>query len=202
MASAILALVSIVRNQNNSSENDNKSKLTLSKIEKKVEQKVGEKALTLKNVIAKNINHQEETAAQQNTNETILTQDRNYTEKELLDMSEDSFRDLVKDTERRLPKLSDIKKLPPGVLHRTPEIIIQAGRDLGVLKEILKNHESYERVAIPFYNSCAKNEASPTPVRALCLTNLIEIKKKNGTKINLKEFPSQLIELSKMVTDL
>ena len=60
MASAILALVSIVRNQNNSSENDNKSKLTLSKIEKKVEQKVGEKALTLKNVIAKNINHQEE----------------------------------------------------------------------------------------------------------------------------------------------
>ena len=197
-ASALLALVSIVRKDNNSNENDNKSKLTLQKVEQKVE----EKALTLKSTLEKNLKHQEEVANSQNNNETVLTLDRHFTEQEILEMNEGSFTELIKDTQRRLPKLSDIKKLPPGVLHRTPEIIIQAGRDLGVIKEVLKVHESFERVAVPFYNSCAKNQESPTPVRALCLTNLIFIKKKNGAKINLNEFPSQLVELSKMVTDI
>ena len=109
---------------------------------------------------------------------------------------------LLKETEFRLPKLTDIKKLPAGVLHHTPPIILQAGRDLGVIKEILKVHESFERVATPFYMTCAKNNEGTTPVRALCLTNLIVIKKKNNQNINLKEFPERLIELSRIITDI
>lgn len=157
----------------------------------------------LQDLIKKNLAKQEELAqAPETETGSVLMQERTYTEAEINEMSEPQFEELLKDTERKLPKLSDLKKLPAGALHRTPPVVIQAGRDLGVIKEVLKVHESYERVAAPFYNSCARNEEGVTPVRALCLTNLIEIKKKNRENLNLKEFPNQLIELSKMVTEL
>ena len=46
---------------------------------------------------------------------------------------------------------------------------------LGLLKEVINAHEDYELEAMEFYKKCAEKEDSPTPVRALCLTNLIEI---------------------------
>ena len=180
-----MAAVSFYLNHNKLNvQNDNKSKLTLEKVEEKAEQKVS----GFKAVMEKNLANQEKIAIAQTASDNVLTQDRSFTELEIKEMTEEKFIDLLKDTQRRLPKISDIKKLPPGVLHRTPEIIIQAGRDLGVLKEVLKVHESYERDAFPFYKNCAKNAEGPTPLRALCLTNLIEIKKKNGENLNLKEY--------------
>lgn len=174
--------------------NETKSKLT--------EDEVAPKKATLKDLIKKNLTKQEEVAEAQIGSGNVLTQERNYTEAEINEMSEEKFVSLLKDTERKMPKKTDLKQLPAGALHRTPPIVIQAGRDLGVIKEVLKVHESYERVAAPFYKSCAKSEEGVTPVRALCLTNLIEIKKKNGESLNLKEFPDQIIELSKMVTEI
>ncbi len=156
----------------------------------------------LKELIKKNLGKQEEVAQAQTGSANLLTQERTFTEAEINDMTEEQFTALVQDTERKLPKLSDIKQLPAGALHMTPPIVIQAGRDLGVIKEVLNVHESYSRVALPFYKSCAKNDEGVTPVRALCLTNLIEIKKKNGESVNLKEYPEKLIELTKMVTEI
>jgi hypothetical protein len=132
----------------------------------------------------------------------LITKERQYTEIELSEMSELQFTELLKDTQRRLPKLSDIKKIPEGALHHTPELVMEAGRNLGVIKEVLKTHESYEKVALPFYFECAKNEEGSTPVRALCLTNLIELHKKIKKPLNLKDFPSQVVELSRLVTDI
>ena len=132
----------------------------------------------------------------------FITKERQYTEIELSQMSELQFTELLKETQRRLPKLSDIKKIPEGALHHTPELVMEAGRNLGVIKEVLKSHESYEKVALPFYFECAKNEEGSTPVRALCLTNLIELHRKIKKPLNLKEFPSQVVELSRLVTDI
>ena len=132
----------------------------------------------------------------------LVSKERVYTEIELSQMSEVQFVELLKETQRRLPKLSDIKKIPEGALHHTPELVMEAGRNLGVIKEVLKSHESYEKVALPFYSECAKNDEGSTPVRALCLTNLIELHKKIKKPINLKEFPSQVVELSRLVTDM
>lgn len=174
--------------------NDNKSKLTLLNTAKKLP--------VLDTIIQQNLAKQQEASMKLASNDVLLEQERVYTEQELNEMTEETFIALLKDTENRLPKRSDIKQIPSGALHRTPEIIIQAGRDLGLIKEILKIHESYERVALTFYKSCAKNEEGTTPVRALCLTDLIQIKKKNGQSININEFPTQLVELSKMVTDI
>lgn len=133
---------------------------------------------------------------------SVLSQERFYTEKEIQTMTEDQFSNLLKEVASRLPKLSDIKKIPIEALHHTPAPVLQAGKELGLIKEVLKIHESYENLALGFYQTCALNKESPTPVRALCLTNLVEIKRKKGETINKKLFSKEIIELSKMVTDL
>lgn len=133
---------------------------------------------------------------------SVLSQERFYTEKEIQTMTEDQFSNLLKEVASRLPKLSDIKKIPIEALHHTPAPVLQAGKELGLIKEVLKIHESYENLAVGFYQTCALNKESPTPVRALCLTNLVEIKRKKGETINKKLFSKEIIELSKMVTDL
>ena len=194
----VIGTVLYLNFKNSESLNDNKSKLTLMNITKSSAQKIP----MIKTLIAKNLNKQNELAEAQVNGQNVLTVERVYTELEINEMTEEKFVELLKDTERRLPKLSDIKQLPPGALHRTPPIVIEAGRDLGVIKEVLKVHESFEREASQFYKNCALNNSGVTPVRALCLTNLIVIKKKNNEDLNLKDYPIQLIELSKMITDL
>ncbi|MFA6237630.1 MAG: hypothetical protein WC635_09920 [Bacteriovorax sp.] len=174
--------------------NDNKYKLTLINSAKKIP--------VLKTVIQQNLEKQQAMPLPKDSTEIVLQSERVYTEQELGEMSEEQFVSLLKDIELRLPKLSDIKQLPAGALHRTPPAVIQAGRELGLIKEILKMHESYENMAAPFYKSCAKNNHGTTPVRALCLTNLIEIKKKKGQNLDTAEYPNQIVELSRMVTDI
>ncbi|MBC7427281.1 MAG: hypothetical protein H7336_01635 [Bacteriovorax sp.] len=157
----------------------------------------------LKSVIAANLQKQEEMTERKDFDDSaLLDRERQYTEKEINDMPEEEFKSLVKETELKLPKLSDIKNLPPAALHRTPAPVMQAGKDLGLLKEVLKVHESYEGIAAVMYQSCAKDSARPTPVRALCLTDLIQYKKKIGEKINKAEYPANLIDLTKMITDM
>lgn len=193
---AVLAIILLIANygqksRKNLAVDDIKSQLTPTTTDK-----------SLKTVIEKNLEKQNEMVERKDFDDTILSKERSYTESEINEMSEPVFIDLLKATEVNLPKLSDLKKLPPGALHHTPAPVMQAGKDLGLLKEILKVHESYEPVAMDFYQRCAKNTERPTSVRALCLTNLVEIKKKNGESVNLKEYPAQLVELTKMITDL
>lgn len=134
--------------------------------------------------------------------ESLVAQERFYTESEISHMSPEAFGELLKITELKLPKISDLKEIPEGALHTTPTPVIQAGKDLGLIKEILKNHSDYEKAAIVFYETCAKNAERPTTIRALCLTNMVEIKKKNGEKVDYKAYPASLVELTKMITDL
>ncbi len=138
----------------------------------------------------------------QKLEETMLANERFYTEAEIKEMTRDQFENLLKETEAKLPTVSDIRKLPAEALHHTPLAIIKAGRELGLLKEVINAHEDYELEAMEFYKKCAEKEDSPTPVRALCLTNLIEINKKRGIETNYSKYPSQIIELAKMITDL
>jgi hypothetical protein len=207
----IVGTLIYLRTNSNEIINDKKSQLTLLNTAKKVP--------GLKTIIAKQLEKQQQKQQQkqqekqgnkqenlsdnsQSQTPDLITAERLYTEQELQNMTQLQFSDLLKETEKKLPKLSDIKQLPPGALHHTPVLIIQAGRDLGVIKEVLKSHGSYTKLAVPFYQNCAKDEEGTTPVRAMCLTNLIAIKKNNKESLNLAEYPQRLIELSKMVTDI
>lgn len=198
LAVATLVLLGslFLRAKNRSTPNDIKSQLTL-------ENTSENRPKGLKALIAANLKKQEEMTERTDfDNSTLLVRERVYTELEIFDMTEAQFVLLVKETELKLPKLSDIKNLPPQALHRTPAPVMQAGKDLGLLKEVIKAHESYEIVAAQLYESCAKDAQRPTPVRALCLTDLIQYKKKTGEKINKADYPATLLDLTKMITDM
>lgn len=194
----VLALLMLVgsrylNSQKMTASDDMKSQLTPNEPSKK----------GLKAIIADNLKMQEEMVERKGFEDTsLLVRERVYTETEINEMSEVEFKALLVETEAKLPTVSDIKKLPAGALHRTPAPIMQAGKDLGLLKEVLKVHESYERDAVVFYKKCALTAERPISVKALCLTNLIEIKKKNGEKLNLAAYPKDVVELTRLITDL
>ena len=174
---------------NTKSENANKNNLT--KIMQKAPQKLSQ-------IIAKN-EEMHEVNMQANS---VLTMERNFTQDEINRMSENEFKAVLADIERKLPKKSDLKKIPEQALHHTPPVIIEAGRNLGLIKEIIKVHKSYETFALDFYQDCTKNEDNPTTIRAICLTNLVVINRLNGNKFSTDGYPKDIVDLSKIVTDL
>lgn len=203
---AVLLLVGsrYLKSQNSAVSNDIKSqKNELGAPNEETQKSADNKPRGLKAIIAGNLKKQEDMQERTDFDDsTLLVRERVYTENEINEMSEVQFRELLKETESKLPTIGDIRKLPPGALHRTPAPVMQAGKDLGLLKEVLKVHESYEKDALVFYEKCAKTKERPMPVKALCLTNLIEIKKKNGEKINLSAYPTEVVELTKLITEL
>lgn len=157
----------------------------------------------LKSIIAGNLKKQVEMfESKELKSDEILTRERSYTEAEILDMSQSQFVDLLKTIDSKLPTIADIKLLPAGALHHTPTLIIQAGKDLGLIKEVVALHKSFESDAVLFYEKCAKANDRPVPVKALCLTNLIQIKKKNNESINLAAYPKHIVELTKLIIDI
>jgi hypothetical protein len=199
MIGAVILLVLGSVYLNHKSGNEMKNDLTVNTPEKK--------QLSLKELIKQNLKAQEQMGQKSNDAPlppgfNLLTRERIYTEEEITSMSVESFNELLSETERRLPKKADLKELPPGALHQTPPALIEAGRNLGVIKEAIKSHPDYEKLATPFYKKCSLDKDAPTTVQALCLTNLILINKKNKTGINLNDYPKDVVNLSKMVTDL
>ena len=200
LLTASLAGTSIYLNsQKKTISNEMKSQLTSSMDEKSADQKP-KKLDKLRTLINKNF--QQRAKLVEASPSPIITQERFFTEKEIEIMTEEDFKGVLEDIELRLPKISDIKKIPAEALHRTPEALIVAGKNLGFIKEIINTHSSFEKSASGFYENCAKNEVRPTPVRALCLTNLSEIKKKSALKINLKEYPVHVVDLARTISDL
>lgn len=157
---------------------------------------------SLKDLIKKNLEAQEKSVVENEANKPILLKKRNYTEAEIQNMSLQEFKDLLSTTEANLPTIADIRKLPPGALHHVPEPVIQAGRDLGLLKEVLAVHPNYTEEANTLYENCSEKDELPQSVRALCLTNLIQNKKAQGEKLNLSLYPKEIVELSKLVIDI
>lgn len=160
------------------------------------------KKLQNSSLLIKLIPHQTDQKKTSLKNQNMIQLQRQYTEQELSKMTEENFKSVLSETEIALPLLSDIKKLPEEALHHTPGLIIRAGKELGLIKEILKTNKSFENLALEFYKRCAQNKKGVTPVRALCLTNILEINKKNGIKIDTGQYPQHILELSKMVIDL
>lgn len=200
LAVSLLSVSRYFKSQKMAISNDIKSQLTRNET---LTIPAETKIRSLKSIIASSLKKQESMNEKKELEDkNLLSRARDFTETEIDNMSELEFRDLLKETESKLPTITDLKVLPPGALHHTPAPIIQAGRDLGLLKDILKVHESYARDAVIFYETCAKTKERPMSIKALCLTNLIEINKKNGVQVNLSRYPKEIVELTKLITDL
>ena len=133
--------------------------------------------------------------------DTMLANERIYTQSELEHMTRAQFQHTLLDIKRKLPKISDIKKIPAHALHHTPSIVLKAGRDISVVAEVTALHPEYEIDALNFYDSCARNPQGVTTVKALCLTNIIEINNKNKQTTELASYPKEIVDLSKMVIE-
>lgn len=133
--------------------------------------------------------------------DTMLANERIYTQSELDHMTRAEFQHTLLDIKRKLPKLSEIKKIPEAALHHTPSIVLKAGRDISVVAEVTALHPEYEIDALNFYDSCARNPQGVTTVRALCLTNIIEINNKNKQTTDLDIYPKEIVDLSRMVIE-
>ena len=168
---------------------------------KPTEEKILQKAVKSSSKFQAILENNQKNEAIINTS-SLLTAERIYTEAEIKNTTALQFEEMLKDTELKLPSKKEIKEIPAGALHHTPELIMEAGRNLGALKEVLKFHPEYEPKVIPVYLKCAHDNDHPTPVRALCLTNLIEISKRHQMQLNLLEFPNEVVDLTKIVTDL
>lgn len=156
----------------------------------------------LKELIKKNLAAQEKSVQDLEAQKSLLLKKRIYTEAEIAKMTEAEFNSVLTETEAALPTIHDIRKLPPGALHHVPAPVIQAGRDLGLIKEILSVHPEYVTVANSFYENCAERDDRPQAVRALCLTNLLQNKESLGEKVNLSMYPKEIVELTKLVIDI
>ena len=201
LAMALLLGSRYLKSQNMTNSDDMKSQLTPNEADKNTTH--SNYRTGLKAIIAGNLKKRNEMTERLDfQDESLLIRERVYTEAEINEMTEMQFIELLKITESKLPTIADIKQLPSGALHHTPAPIMQAGKDLGLLKEVLKVHESYEREALIFYEKCAKLQERPMAIKALCLTNMIQITKKNGKKLNLAAYPKEMIELTKLIIDI
>ncbi len=160
----------------------------------KTETKIRLKTLNFKQALERNLKSQEASLIGPTP---LITMERQYTEKEIENMNELQFSTLLSDVKRKLPKKSELKNIPAHALHTTPPIIIEAGKNLGLIKEVILIHPEFQKTAIPFYEECAKDNESPTTIRALCLTNLIIINKKT----KLQNYPKEIVDLAKIVTE-
>ncbi len=127
---------------------------------------------------------------------------RAYTEAEIIQMTETEFKNVLSETMIFLPKIHEIKKLPNNVLHTTPNEILAAGQDFGLIKEILKYHPEFQELANEFYSKNALNQELPVSLRAQALTHLVLALKTEGRDILQNDYPPEVIRLVKLVIDL
>lgn len=107
------------------------------------------------------------------------------------------FEDYIEDTVKNLPSLKQLQKLDEEKTHHTPAMIMETGLRLGKIKKQVKLNEEFGPKAISFYKTCASDKDGVTPVRGLCLANLIYMKKQKGEEVDLSAYPENVMSLAK-----
>lgn len=94
---------------------------------------------------------------------------------------------------RELPTREDLKSLSPQEVHRSPQILMDAGLALGQVAERLDQNSELIHEALGFYQDCAGNAELPSSVRALCFSNLESRSKAAGIEIPWDDLVSENI---------
>jgi hypothetical protein len=86
-------------------------------------------------------------------------------------MGEASFESLAGEVQESLPTLKMLMELPAEEVHGTPELIREAGMDLGKVARALQENTHLAARGLEFYTRCAERNDLPRSIRALCLSN-------------------------------
>jgi hypothetical protein len=60
-------------------------------------------------------------------------------------------------------------------VHTTPREMIQAGAQIGDIAEMMEENPEFLEQGMQFYEKCMEGNTYPTPIRALCYSNLKQI---------------------------
>jgi len=107
------------------------------------------------------------------------------------------FNNYLDETLSSLPTLKDLENLKNKDVHHDPEFVMEAGLRLGKIKKQVKLNKDFAPKAIEFYTNCANKKESFTPIRGLCLANLMIMKKEEGVEVDTSKFPKAVVDLAK-----
>lgn len=112
------------------------------------------------------------------------------------------FREQAQSILDRLPYQEDLQKLEDNQVHSIPQSLLQTGRDLGKLKELVLMYPDFQELqkeAKLFYKDCADQEGYPTSIRSLCLFNRLQLARNHNENFDLSAYPP---EIKKLVLEL
>lgn len=110
----------------------------------------------------------------------------------------ENFRRQSKTILDQLPLKSDLQKLDDGQAHSIPQELLQTGRELGKLKELVIKYPNFKELqdeAKTYYKSCADKDEVPTSIRSLCLFNRLQLAKNHNEKFDISSYPPEIKQL-------
>lgn len=111
----------------------------------------------------------------------------------------DQFKRQGEEVLAKLPYREDLQQLNDGQVHKIPESLLQTGRELGQLKELVIRYPDFKELQIEaksFYKNCADEEGYPTSIRSLCLFNRLQLAKNSGEIFDISPYPLEIKQLA------
>ncbi|MFT6071174.1 MAG: hypothetical protein ACJAT2_001446 [Bacteriovoracaceae bacterium] len=112
------------------------------------------------------------------------------------------FKSYINETYKTLPNLKDARGLKDEEVHQNPKLVMDAGLRLGSIKKQIKLNSDFEEEGMKFYDKCALKKDGLTPVRALCLANLVYMKNQKGEDFELEKYPEKVKDLAQKALEL
>lgn len=98
-----------------------------------------------------------------------------------------------------IPTIDELRNLSLEESHNYPNPLIETGRNMGLLVDLIKGNKDYLKEAIGFYSKCSKRDRFPKSVRALCLANLLKYSKGSDYHPDLSLYPHRVLEMVKIM---
>lgn len=86
----------------------------------------------------------------------------------------------IREASEALPLAADLRKLPAGELHGTPEPVRKAAWAIGAVAEAVERDPARAGEALAFYGECARRPGVAASTQALCLSSMRELSKSSG----------------------
>jgi hypothetical protein len=112
------------------------------------------------------------------------------------------FQDQRDDLIKHLPLVSDLQKLDDGEAHHITPGLLQTGKRLSRLKELVLKYpkvKPLQEEANEFYETCAGDSEFPTSIRSLCLFSRLQLAKNREESFDISPYP---LEIKQMVMEL
>ena len=126
------------------------------------------------------------------------TASNNIPEAPSKDYSLENFENDLDFLKKNFPLKSKMKgKLTNSQVHHIPDFILSYGRVMARMKKYIKDYPENNFHAFQYYEQCSLNADVYTSIRSLCLYNTLELSEALDKRIDLTNYPQEVVELAK-----